>query len=131
MKLKQWLEAERGRAKALAEHLECSKSMVSQMASGDVRVPPAYYRSIRDFTGGEVALEDLLPADHGHAHQQQIISEPGKPIVKLSEAPSAAERRAPGSDRRTHESLLVIEPDHRRSQRREVDLLRASKEDIA
>lgn len=64
MTLTEWLST-KGRAVALAKHLGVSKSMVSQMAGGStkqVRVPPKHYRAIRDFTGGEVTLEDLVPA---------------------------------------------------------------------
>jgi len=61
MRLKDWLDDEVGRAVRLSEHLGCHRSMVSQMAKGLVRVPPKHYRAIRDFSGGEVTLEDLLP----------------------------------------------------------------------
>ena len=63
MKLKLWLKAVPGRASALAAHLGVTRSMVSQMANCDVPVPPRMYRAIRDFTRGEVAIEDLLPGD--------------------------------------------------------------------
>ena len=76
MKLKAWLDEERGRGVALAAHLGVDKSMVSQMAGeGEhaIRVPPTHYRAIRNFTNGAVTLEDLLPdpvravaAGHGH-----------------------------------------------------------------
>lgn len=61
MELKTWLDTERGRATSLAAHLGITVSMVSQMASRSVPVPPGHYRSIRDFTKGEVGIEDLLP----------------------------------------------------------------------
>lgn len=63
MNIKDWLNAEHGRAARLAKHLGVSRSMVSQMIrdADPVRVPPAHYRAIRDFTGGEVGLEDLVP----------------------------------------------------------------------
>lgn len=62
MKLKTWLDAERGRYVALAAHLGYSKSMVSQMAKGNVPVPPRKYRDIVKFSHGEVGFEDLVPA---------------------------------------------------------------------
>lgn len=68
MQLKEWLDAERGRYVALAEHLGVSKSMVSQMACGHVRVPPVHYARIRDFTGGQVSIEDLLPTSTASAN---------------------------------------------------------------
>lgn len=63
MKLKQWLDAEPGRAVALALHLDVTKSFVSQMASGAVPIPPGRYRAIREFTGGLVDYEDMLPVE--------------------------------------------------------------------
>ena len=70
MKLSTWLESERGRAKALADHLGCSKSMVSQMAGGHVRIPPNYYRLIRDFTSGVVPIEEMLPEEGAGKHSE-------------------------------------------------------------
>lgn len=60
MELKTWLDAERGRATALAAHLHLSLGRISQMA--DDGVPPKYMLSVRDFTGGEVTLEALVQA---------------------------------------------------------------------
>jgi DNA-binding transcriptional regulator YdaS (Cro superfamily) len=58
MKLKTWLEAERGRATALAAHLGVTLARISQMA--DDGVPPKYMLSVRDFTDGAVTLESLV-----------------------------------------------------------------------
>ena len=60
MRLKEWLDAERGRYGALAAHLGVSLSRVSQMASSGV--PKMYLVKIRDFSGGLVTLEDMLDA---------------------------------------------------------------------
>jgi len=60
MKLKSWLEAERGRAKALADHLNVSIARVSQMSQDGV--PPKYMLAVRDFTNGSVTLESLVEA---------------------------------------------------------------------
>lgn len=60
-KLRSWLDAERGRAKALADRLGVTKSAISQAADGIVRVPPSWYAVVRDFTSGQVSIEDLLP----------------------------------------------------------------------
>lgn len=69
MRLKDWLTAEVGRAARLSEHLGFKNgSMVSQMANGIVDVPVKHYRAIRDFTGGEVTLDDLLPVE---AHSEK------------------------------------------------------------
>lgn len=60
LKLKTWLDAERGRATALANHLGVTLSRVSQFADGGV--PPKYMLAVRDFTGGEVTLDSLVQA---------------------------------------------------------------------
>lgn len=60
MNLKTWLEAERGRSKALADHLGVSAGRISQMA--DDGVPPKFMLAVRDFTKGEVSLESLVEA---------------------------------------------------------------------
>lgn len=60
MELRTWLDAERGRATSLAAHLNLSLGRVSQMA--DDGVPPKYMLSVRDFTKGQVTLEELVQA---------------------------------------------------------------------
>ena len=57
MNLKAWLEAERGRHKALAAHLGVSPGRVTQMAQAGV--PAKHMLAIRDFTHGEVTLEEM------------------------------------------------------------------------
>lgn len=58
MKLHEWLDAEVGRATALGEHMEASKSSVSQWKSNGA--PVHLLRRISDFTGGAVSIEELL-----------------------------------------------------------------------
>ena len=58
MNLKSWLEAERGRSKALAEPLGVSAGRITQMA--DDGVPPKFMFAVRDFTEGAVSLESLI-----------------------------------------------------------------------
>lgn len=58
--LKTWLDAERGRATLLANHLGVTLSRVSQMA--DDGVPPKYMLSVRDFTKRAVSLESMVQA---------------------------------------------------------------------
>lgn len=60
MNLKPWIEAERGRNKALAAHLGVSEARMSQIA--DDGVPPKYMLRIRDFTEGAVSLEEMVQA---------------------------------------------------------------------
>ena len=67
MRLGQWLKAEKGRGTALAAHLGVSRAMVSLIGKERVRVPQRHFRAIRDYTGGAVTLEELLPpVDHGN-----------------------------------------------------------------
>ena len=58
MRLKDWLDAERGRYKALADDLGLTVGRVSQMARDGV--PKAHLIAVRDFTGGEVSIEEML-----------------------------------------------------------------------
>lgn len=58
LKLKTWLDAERGRATALANHLDVTLSRVSQFANDGV--PPKYMLAVRDFTNGEVTLDSMV-----------------------------------------------------------------------
>lgn len=56
--LKSWLDDERGRATALAEHLKLSLGRISQMACDGV--PDKYKLRVREFTGGAVSLESMV-----------------------------------------------------------------------
>lgn len=58
MNLKAWLEAERGRSKALADRLGVTPGRISQMAEDGV--PPKFMFAVRDFTKGKVTLESLV-----------------------------------------------------------------------
>lgn len=60
MKLNDWLNQERGRSQALAEHLDVTPARVSQIA-GDDKVPTKHMRAILQFTGGAVGLDDMVP----------------------------------------------------------------------
>ena len=75
-KLHTWITAERGRASALAAHLQVSRSRISQMV--EAGVPAKYMLAIRNFTGGAVTLEEMVaaktpelaqpaPQEQGHA----------------------------------------------------------------
>lgn len=59
MNLSEWLEAEKGRASAMAAHFDVSRSAVSQWKSNGV--PLDYMKAVRDFTSGEVSLEEMVP----------------------------------------------------------------------
>ncbi|KQR62637.1 hypothetical protein [Acidovorax sp. Leaf160] len=58
MNFKTWLGQERGRTKALSSHLGVSLARVSQM-SGD-GVPVHHMPAVRDFTSGEVSIEEMV-----------------------------------------------------------------------
>lgn len=60
MKLKPWLDIERGRYTALAAHLNVTVSRISQMASDGV--PVKFMHSVAEFTGGQVSITDMVEA---------------------------------------------------------------------
>lgn len=59
MDLNTWLAEEKGRSSALAERFGVSRSAVSQWKTNGV--PLDYMKAVRDFTGGLVTLEELVP----------------------------------------------------------------------
>lgn len=59
MNLNQWLEKESGRATRIAEHFGVTLSSVSQWKSNGV--PKDRMKAVRDFTGNEVTLEEMIP----------------------------------------------------------------------
>ena len=61
MQLIEWLQAERGRAVALAAYLKVPASLISKMASGDKAVPLGHCPYIEVFTSGAVTCEEMLP----------------------------------------------------------------------
>lgn len=54
-----WLDAERGRLTALAAHFNLTQGAVSQWRTNGV--PPARMKAVRDFSKGEVSLDEMLP----------------------------------------------------------------------
>lgn len=60
MELQTWVAARKGRSAELAAHFELTPSAVSQWLKNGV--PVHRMKAVRDFTGGEVGLEDLIPA---------------------------------------------------------------------
>ena len=59
MDLKQWLEAERGRATAMADHFGVNKTAVFGWKINGV--PPDRMKAVRDFSGGAITLEEMIP----------------------------------------------------------------------
>lgn len=58
MNLKDWLDAKRGRHRELSVALGVTPGRISQMAADGV--PKAHLIAVRDFTGGEVSIEEML-----------------------------------------------------------------------
>lgn len=59
MNLTQWLEEEKGRSAALANHFGVKPSAVSQWKTNGV--PLAHMKAVREFTRGKVGLEEMVP----------------------------------------------------------------------
>lgn len=57
MNFSTWLDAEKGRARSVARHFKRSPGAITQWRNG---VPPRLMLRVRDFTGGEVTLEEML-----------------------------------------------------------------------
>ena len=68
MTFNDWLAAEKGRAAALAAHFGVSPAAVSQWKVNGV--PVANMKAVRDFTAGEVSLEDMVPDPRGKAAEE-------------------------------------------------------------
>lgn len=59
MDLNTWLDAEKGRSAAMAAHFGRTRAAISQWRENGV--PVGLMKSVRDFTGGEVTLEEMVP----------------------------------------------------------------------
>lgn len=59
MKLNDWLNTEVGRAARLAAHFGRTASAISQWRTNGV--PVDLIKAVRDFTGGEVTVDEMLP----------------------------------------------------------------------
>jgi len=59
MDLTAWLEHKKGRSAALAAHFGVSRSAVSQWKANGV--PVDYMKAVREFTAGQVTLEQMVP----------------------------------------------------------------------
>lgn len=75
MNLPAWLDADRGRLAALAAHFGITQSAVSQWRQAGV--PTARMKAVRDFTGGAVTLDEMLP-DPAWPHQA------GRPCIDVA-----------------------------------------------
>lgn len=59
MNIADWLDAERGRSTCLAKHFGVSQPAITQWRTNGV--PVNRMKAVRDFTNGEVTLDDMLP----------------------------------------------------------------------
>ena len=59
MDIKTWLEAEKGRATAMATHFGKTPAAISQWKTNGV--PLDLMKAVRDFTSGQVTLEEMVP----------------------------------------------------------------------
>lgn len=59
MDLNTWLSAEKGRASKLAAHFGKTPAAISQWKTNGV--PVDLMKAVRDFTDGEVTLEEMVP----------------------------------------------------------------------
>lgn len=59
MDLNAWLESEEGRSASLAAHFSVTPAAISQWKRNGV--PVDRMKSVRDFTGGAVSLEEMVP----------------------------------------------------------------------
>lgn len=65
MNITKWLEAEKGRGAALAAHFGKTPAAISQWKTNGV--PLDLMKAVRDFTGGAVTLEEMVPEPDGIA----------------------------------------------------------------
>lgn len=73
MNLPDWLDAERGRLTLLAAHFDLTQSAISQWRVNGV--PPGRMKAVRDFSGGLVSLDEMLPEPSG----RQRVDAVGQP----------------------------------------------------
>ena len=59
MNIIDWLEAEKGRSTALANHFGRTPAAISQWKTNGV--PVDLMKAVRDYTGGAVTLEEMIP----------------------------------------------------------------------
>ena len=59
MQLSTWLDQEKGRTAALAEHFQITLSAVTQWRTNGV--PKERMKEVRDFSCNQITLEEMLP----------------------------------------------------------------------
>lgn len=97
MNLSTWLAADRGRLTAMAQHFRLTQSAVSQWRTNGV--PPARMKAVRDFTGGMVSLDDMLPESQLGLARQRGVFDPTWPSPEGGHVINVA---APAAEEVTH-----------------------------
>ena len=72
MKLKSWLDEERGRASALAAHLGLTAGRISQMAADGV--PVKFMQIVSAFTAGGVSVNEMVDERTPDASEQKAVA---------------------------------------------------------
>ncbi len=72
MKLKTWLDAERGRSAALAAHLDVTAGRVSQMSMDGV--PVKFMQVVSAFTGGDVSVTEMVDERTPDVAEQKAVA---------------------------------------------------------
>lgn len=122
MKLKTWIESERGRATALAKAIGVPSSFVSKMVSGEKAIPAEHCKTIEALTLGQVTCQEMRPNDwqkywpeldaaHVPIAQAAIETVAHEPIqttdtgaLRSGSVRRHAERRAEAANRRAQEA---------------------------
>jgi DNA-binding transcriptional regulator YdaS (Cro superfamily) len=78
----EWLDAEKGRAASLAALLGKSPAAISQWRQNGV--PVKLMKQVRDFTGGEVTLDEMLPDPAPPQSSNSANEAPGPAPAKLA-----------------------------------------------
>lgn len=63
----EWINSKPGRASFAAAHFTVSASAISQWAANGV--PVRRMKAVREFTNGEVTLDDMVPTAHVPAEE--------------------------------------------------------------
>lgn len=68
MDLNTWLDAEPGRAAEMASHFDVTQAAVSHWKTKGV--PVGRMKAVRDYTGGSVSLDEMVPCAGSACHPE-------------------------------------------------------------
>lgn len=77
MKLKSWIELERGRAMSLARFIDVPPSFVSKIVAGEKAIPAEHCKAIEAFTNGAVTCQEMRPTDW-HKYWPELAQAPAQ-----------------------------------------------------